>query len=157
MDECLGQMKNWIKWWKWELIVSNQDIHRMARYHLWVRSHPWLVTFRCIMVSCRRLACWLWDAAPRPPLTPMGFVPTHVKRHTFSFPKPCSGSCAFFEFHKIKSIFLMHSFNRASFFFLPCVIWKLLFIGIFHSYYLLRGHLKHLILCVGRKARKNIC
>lgn len=41
--------------------------------------HPWLFTFRCIMVSCRRLACWLWGGAPTPPLTPMGFAPRRIE------------------------------------------------------------------------------
>lgn len=41
-----------------------------------VPSYPWLFTLRCIMVSCSRLACWLWGGAPTPPFTPIGFTPT---------------------------------------------------------------------------------
>lgn len=40
------------------------------------RLYLWLFTLRCIIVSCRR-AAWLWGGVPTPPLTPIGFAPTH--------------------------------------------------------------------------------
>lgn len=70
--------------WSMILIIQflNTDVCHVFRPSTeWciIPPHPWLFTFRCIMVSCRRLACWLWGGAPTPPLTPMGFAPRYIE------------------------------------------------------------------------------